>query len=211
MATLSHRLWPHSKISSCGPSTVRWVRPSILMVSSPAQNESLPSWSLCCCTWFPFPDSSPSCCIPAQGFWPDFLPSVSHHSRSWDASGKPDTQGPHPYGAQIMEEETGRQSTNNCPKCIGINDLGVDQDHCPPSMQWNQVCFLFPALAGNHHYPWLPQPGWPCGRNGSWDCGLFATLGHRSGRSSSKNWLPTYFVPVTVLGAFKYLIVANLL
>lgn len=75
--------------------------------------ESLSSWSLCCCTWFPFPDSSPSCFIPAQGFRPDLLPSVSHHCRSWDARGKPDTRGPHPYGAQVMEEDTGRQSTNN--------------------------------------------------------------------------------------------------
>lgn len=175
--------------------------------------ESLPSWSPCCCTWFPFPDSSPSCFIPAQGFQPDFLPS-------WAiivGPEMPEENQTHevltPMGLKLWRKiQVGIQPTiTNCPKCIGINDLGVDQDRCPSSMQWNQVGFLFPALAGNHHYPWLPQPGWPGGRNGSWGCGLFPTLGHRSGRNRSKNWPPTYFVPVTVVGASKYLIVATLL
>lgn len=171
MARISDRLWPHSKISSCGPSTVRQVRSSNLTVPSPAENESLPSCSLLLLHLIPIFQFQPFLlhpCCPGPPTWLPSVPSTECY-QVWAIILSPEMT----VENQIHEvlthmgltlwrrKQVGNQprTITNCYKGIGINDLGVD--HIVVHQACSETRWASYSLpAGNHHSSWLAQLGW---------------------------------------------------
>ena len=132
MARISDRLWTHSKISFCGPSTARQVRSSILMASSPAQNECLPSCSLMLLHPIPIPRLQPFLLRLCPGP-PTSLPFVLSMSayQVWAIILGPEmTVGNQTHEALTLRvlklrrrKQVGSQlAITGCYKCTGIND-----------------------------------------------------------------------------------------